>query len=170
MEKLKVGLVSVISIHTQDGKICIMTIKIFNKIRERYHLNLIDLDRKNENFSKASDRIRDFIDEFDQEKYYYLIAVDGVFNLANGELSIAHLRLEECLSIALRLKGEDGKYVSLFCQCLLSLRNSKDEWRTIRRDALQFQPSRRVLRFLSFPSEERSMEIIESTNKAAPSN
>ena len=136
---------------------------LLREIRERYHLNLIDLDRKNQEFKKASGRIDAFLSRFDQEEFYYLYALDGVLMLAEGQVPEAHARFKECLTKLPRTEDANSHYVSLFCNCLLSLRESTEAWRELRQEALDIHPSTKIRRFLSFPTEEKLNKIVNDS-------
>lgn len=125
-----------------------------------YQMFLIDYYRKIGEIEKSCAALENFLRRFDHRKYYYMIAFDGALKLAEGCISEAHFRFEECLRNLPDDESADSRYVALFCKCALSLRDSKVDWRRIRREAMQLRPSRKIRQFLAFPSEEIMSKII----------
>ena len=132
---------------------------MLRSIRPNFQLFLIDYYRKIDEIEKSQEKLGDFLERYDSEKYYYMIAFDGVLKLSSGRIPEAHERFEECLRKLPDDNSADRRYVALFCECALSLRDSKEVWRRVRHEAIQLKPSRRIRQFLPFPSEETLTDI-----------
>lgn len=133
---------------------------MLSTISANFDLFLIDYYRKIDEIDKSREKLETFLKHRDSKKYYYMIAFDGALKLSAGRLSEAHGRFEECLRKLPDEDSDDRRYVALFCECALSLRDSKEAWRQIRREAIQLRPSRKIRQFLPFPSEERLNDLI----------